>query len=138
MTTLDKETEAWLAIRKEAAKAINPATARVFWEHGYIVDPYRILPDLTDEEKCIGRNYFARAPLSEVYVSFHDLPKSVVDELWKRMKDPNSPSPFDEIDDLPKVNQLVAEIMVRNNGEPGYAAAVAHGIAAKLAMDTRP
>ena len=24
MTTLDKETEAWLAIRKEAAKAIDP------------------------------------------------------------------------------------------------------------------
>ena len=73
-----------------------------------------------------------------MWVSFHDLPKSVVDELWRRLErnDPNGPSPFD--DDLPNVNRLVAEIMARDDGEPGYAAAVARGIAAKLATDARP
>ena len=104
--TLDEETKAWLAIRKEAAKAINPATAIVTWGYGQIHDPYRIEPDLPVEYQEIGRNYFARAPLSDVWVSFHDLPTSVVEELWRRPA--RSPSPFD---DLPSVDRLVAEIM---------------------------
>ena len=29
----------WLASRKEAGKCINSATAKVFWEHGYVADP---------------------------------------------------------------------------------------------------
>jgi hypothetical protein len=75
MTTLNEETEAWLAIRKEAAK--------VDWEYGEVGDPYRLIkPD--EGWSCIGRNYFAQAPGSDVWVSFHDLPKSIVDELYKR------------------------------------------------------
>jgi hypothetical protein len=136
MTIPNKDIEGWLAIRKEAAKAINPATARVTWNWGYVVDPYGILSHISDEERCIGRNYFARAPLSDMWVLFDDLPKSVVDELRRRLErnDPDGPSPFD--DDLPKVNRLVVEIMARNDGEPGYAAAVARSIAAKLAPGT--
>ena len=49
---------------------------------------------------------------------------------------PFGPLSFD--DDLPNVNRLVAKIIARNDGEPGYAAAVAGGIAAKLATDARP
>jgi len=140
MTIPNEDIEAWLAIRKEAAKAINPATARVTWNWGYVIDPYGILSDISDEEKCIGRNYFARAPLSDVWVSFEDLPESVGHELWKRLerREPNRPSPFDADDGLPGVNQLVAQVMARDEGEPGYAAAVAHGIGAKLARDSRP
>jgi hypothetical protein len=82
MTTLDKETEAWLAIRKEAAKAIDPATAELTWAYGPVGNPCGIYPP--DESDCIGREYFARAPGSDVWVSFHDLDTSVRDELWKR------------------------------------------------------
>jgi len=85
MMPLDKETEAWLAIRKEAAKAINPATAVVFWVNGQVGDPYGIMPDIPDEARRIGPTYFARAPGSDMWVSFHDLPASVVDELWRRL-----------------------------------------------------
>ena len=131
MTTLNEESEVWLAIRKEAAKAINPANAKVCSEHGYGTDPYRIDPDLPVEYQQIGRNYFARAPGSDVWVSFHDLPQSVVEELWRRPA--RNPSAFN---DLPNVNRLVAEIMARDSYESGYAAAVAGGIAAKLATDT--
>lgn len=82
MIDLDEETKAWLAIRKEVAKAIDPATAEFDWEYGNVVDPYRIYP--RDGSECIGRNHFARAPGSDVWVSFDDLPESVRDELWKR------------------------------------------------------
>jgi hypothetical protein len=138
MTIPNEDIEAWLAIRKEAAKAINPATALVTWHWGHVLDPYGIF---SDEERCIGRIYFARAPLSDVWVSFDDLPKSVVDELWKRHKrrGPNSPSPFDDddlpFDDyLPGVNQLVTQIMARDKVEPGYAAAVAHACASAAVL----
>ena len=43
MRTLDEDTKAWLAIRKEAAKTIDPATAEVTWWHRQVVDPYGIL-----------------------------------------------------------------------------------------------
>ena len=41
MTTPNEEIEAWLAIRKEAAKAIDPATAKVIWEHGQVARSLR-------------------------------------------------------------------------------------------------
>jgi hypothetical protein len=53
------------------------------------------LYNLTDEEKYIGRNYFARSPGSDVWVSFHDLPKAVCDRLRARI----SAGDFDD-DDL--------------------------------------
>ena len=77
--------EQWLSVRKEQGLKIDPETAEVFCNYGYVVDPYGLY-DLTDEEKCVGRNYFARSPGSDVWVSFHDLPKAVCDRLWARIK----------------------------------------------------
>ena len=58
--------------------------------------------------------------------AFVALPPSVVDEYFKRIKRfPDGPSPLD----LPSVDLLVVGIMARDDDEPGYAAAVAHGIA---------
>jgi hypothetical protein len=74
----------WLAVRKEAGLKIDPDTAEVSWEHGEVGDPYGLY-DLTAEEHCIGRNYFARSPGS-VWVSFHDLPDAVSDRLWARLR----------------------------------------------------
>ena len=71
--------------RKEAGLKINPETAEVFWNWGYILDPYGVW-DLTDEEKYVGRQHFARSPGSEVWVSFHDLPAAVRDRLWASPK----------------------------------------------------
>ena len=48
----------WLAIRKAGLK-IDPATAEVMWTYGYTLDPYGVY-ELSDEEKQIGREYFAR------------------------------------------------------------------------------
>jgi hypothetical protein len=123
----DEEREAFMANIEKAAMAINPATAKVCACHVLVVDPYGIY-DLPDEAKCVGREHFARAPGSKRWVAFSHLPQSVVDELWKRIErdDPDGPSLTDP--DLPNVDRLVVEIMARDDGEPGYAAAVARGI----------
>ena len=64
--------------RKEEALKIDPETAQVFFHWGSVVDPYGIYPH-SDEDYCIGRNYFARSPTSEVWVLFDDLPTAVCD-----------------------------------------------------------
>jgi hypothetical protein len=77
--------EQWLAVRKEARLTIDPDTAEVFWIHGEVCDPYGVY-DLPDEAHCIGRNYFARSPGSDVWVSFGDLPDATRDRLWARRR----------------------------------------------------
>ena len=76
--------EQWLAIRKEAARQIDPETAEVMWEYVEMADPYGVDPDLPEEYECIGRGYFASSPGSDVWVSFRDLPEATRDALWKK------------------------------------------------------
>jgi len=76
--------EQWLALRKDAALRIDPETAELFWDYGQSFDPYGVEDDLPEEYQQIGRNYFARSPGSDVWVSFHDLPKVVRDRLARR------------------------------------------------------
>jgi hypothetical protein len=94
--TRQQEIEQWLAVRKEAALKIDPNTAEVFWKYGDIGDPYGVLPPL-EEDDVVGRNYFARAPGSEVWVSFDDLPDEICQALRSRPRDRGVPMP----DDLP-------------------------------------
>jgi hypothetical protein len=82
---VNEEVERWLAIRKKAASQIDPATAEVTFEWGYIVDPYGIHGDLPDECRCIGRIYFARAPESEIWVCFYDLPSDTLAAIRARL-----------------------------------------------------
>jgi hypothetical protein len=77
--------EQWLSVRKEEALKIDPESAEVFWEHGPVLDPYHVY-DLAEEEKCISRNYFARSPGIDGWVSFDDLPDAVCERLWTRIK----------------------------------------------------
>jgi hypothetical protein len=74
----------WLAIRKEAGLKIDPETAKVFWEWGLVLDPYGVL-EIEEDGRCIGRSYFARAPESDIWVSFHDVPTEIVTRLWKKV-----------------------------------------------------
>ena len=79
--------EQWLAIRKEAALQIEPETAEVSWLYGPSRDPYGLTPYKFDDvcEDNVGRNYFARSPGSDVWVSFDDLPDAVGDALWNKV-----------------------------------------------------
>jgi hypothetical protein len=78
------ELEAWLAVRKAAGLKIDPENAEVEWDIGLLSDPYDVKPDPPPEFHCVGRRYFARAPGSDVWVWFHDLPKHVHDTLWAK------------------------------------------------------
>ena len=80
------EINLWLKEREEAGQRIDPNSADVevtFW-WAQVLDPYGVL-DLTPEENCVGRSYFARSPDSGGWVSFYDLPDQTRDELWRRI-----------------------------------------------------
>jgi hypothetical protein len=78
--------EQWLAIRKEAARQIDPETAEVEWMYAQTLDPYGVNPELPEERQQVGREYFARSPGSEVWVWFGDLPEKIRDALWEKHK----------------------------------------------------
>jgi hypothetical protein len=82
----EAEIEQWLAIRKEAGLKIDPETAEVDWSYGDTCDPYGVCDEweLPEEFYCIGREYFARSPGSDIWVHFDDLPRTVRKELWGR------------------------------------------------------
>ena len=82
----DEERKVWLAIRKEAGLKIDPETAEVEWTYACTMDPYGIDPELPEEYRDVGRQYFARAPGSDVWVSFYDLPEATRDALWEKHK----------------------------------------------------
>ena len=75
--------EAWLQTRKEAALGIDPETAEVFWHFALTLDPYGVLTDIPEEWRQIGRAYFARAPGSDIWVWFGDLPGAIAERLWE-------------------------------------------------------
>jgi hypothetical protein len=76
--------EEWLAIRKQEGLKIDAGTAEVTWHYAQTLDPYGVCPDLPEECQCIGREYFARSPGSDIWVHFGDLPDEVREALWQR------------------------------------------------------
>ena len=82
-TAKQNERDEFIAIRREDAQKIDPETAEVTWWFAQTLDPYGI-SDLSGEERQVGREYYARAPGSDIWVSFRDLPDAVSDALWKK------------------------------------------------------
>ena len=76
----------WLAIRKKAGRRIDPETAEVLWSYEYTLDPYGLEPELPEEYRQVGREYFARSPGSNIWVWFGDLPAATQDALWEKHK----------------------------------------------------
>lgn len=72
------DVQQWLEIRKAAGREIDPETARLHWAYRYTMDPYGVEKDLPDECKQIGREWFARAPGSDIWVSFDDIPNPLI------------------------------------------------------------
>ena len=93
------EIDLWLKERKEAGRRMDPNSADVeftFW-WAQVLDPYGVL-DLTPEEHCIVRSYFARSPDSGGWVSFSDLPKQTCEGLWRRINAGELADSFDDFD----------------------------------------
>jgi len=82
----DQELKEFRSIRKQAAQHIDPETAEVEWLYVQTADPYGINPDLPEEMQQVGRGYFARAPGSDIWVWFGDLPEATSTALWERHK----------------------------------------------------
>src|SRR5262245_47483398 len=68
-------------VRKAVGLHIDPETAEVEWTYAQTLDPYG---DGLDVPVCVGREYFAHSPGSDVWISFDDLPKGVRETLWKK------------------------------------------------------
>jgi hypothetical protein len=82
----ENEIKAFLTGRKEAGRRIDLNNVEVTWCYAQVLDPYGVIPDLTDEEYCVGRSYLAHSPASDGWVSFYDLPKATAHELWRRIE----------------------------------------------------
>jgi hypothetical protein len=80
---MNKKQDEFLAARKETGLRIDPNTAEVMWDYVQTLDPYGIDPELPEELQQVGRAYFARAPGSDVWVCFYDLPDATRDALWE-------------------------------------------------------
>jgi hypothetical protein len=80
------EVQGWLRIRKEAALKIDPETAELRWAYGQILDPYGVEKNLPDEAYQLGRVWFARAPDSDIWISFYDLPDDVATALTRKIQ----------------------------------------------------
>jgi hypothetical protein len=78
------EIQEFRAKRKEAGLKIDPKTAEVLWVYAQTLDPYGIDSELPEECQQVGREYFARSPGSDIWISFSDLPAGVTDALWKK------------------------------------------------------
>lgn len=78
--------EQWLAIRKKAGLKIDPETAEVEWIYAQTLDPYGVYPELPEECRQVGREYFARSPGSDIWVLFGDLPDVTRIALWEKHK----------------------------------------------------
>ena len=73
----------WLQVRKDEAMRIDPETAEVHWSYEQAFDPYRVGFKLPDVWRCVGREYFARNPGSDIWVVFQDLPEGTRNKLWE-------------------------------------------------------
>ena len=85
LQTSDIPIEEFLAIRKAAGLKIDARGAEVTWCYAQTLDPYGIY-ELPKEYQQVGREYFARAPGSDIWVWFGDLPQEASEALWKAHK----------------------------------------------------
>jgi hypothetical protein len=81
---LSPEAEAYLAVRREEAKHVDPETAETNLWYGQTLDPYGVIPAMPEHLSQVGRECFARRPCSDIWVHFGDLDPEVRDKLWAK------------------------------------------------------
>jgi hypothetical protein len=79
-----QELKEFRPICKEAGQHIDPATAKVVWEYVDLTDPYGIEPPHRVE--CVGLQYFALSPGTDIWVWFGDLPEATAKALRERVE----------------------------------------------------
>jgi hypothetical protein len=81
--TVTISTEQFYALLQAAGREINPETAEVKWWYAQTLDHYGV-HDLPEEYQQVGREYFACALGTNLWISFADLPETTRDALWKK------------------------------------------------------
>jgi hypothetical protein len=89
--------EEFMERRRQVGRKIDPETAEVTFWWRQTLDPYGLNPFLPKECDCIGREYFARSPGSDIWVSFGDLPAATCDRLWERIARDEVIDPLDDL-----------------------------------------
>jgi hypothetical protein len=72
-------------LRELEARLIDAESAEIHWCYANVLDPYGEIHDFPKDEICIGREYFARRPGRDIWVSFHDLPQTTSTRLLQRL-----------------------------------------------------
>jgi hypothetical protein len=72
--------------RRAAGLLIDPSTAEIAWRYAETLDPYGDGLPLLPRAEQVGREYFARAPNSDIWVDVGDLPDTTRDAIWKRFE----------------------------------------------------
>jgi hypothetical protein len=72
--------------RRTAGLLIDAMTAEIDWNYAQTLDPYGDGLPLLPQEEQIGREYFARAPDSDIWVCVGDLPHATRDAIWRRFE----------------------------------------------------
>lgn len=85
--TVNLTVEEWRAWRRAAGRQINPQNAEVDWRYALTLDPYGVRQDLPDECRQVGREYFARSPEVDLWISYGDLPEGIRKALWEKHKE---------------------------------------------------
>jgi hypothetical protein len=71
--------------RRAAGLLLDPSTAEIHWNYAQTLDPYCDGLPLLPQEEQVGREYFARASDSDIWVNVGDLPDATRDVIWKRL-----------------------------------------------------
>jgi hypothetical protein len=64
------------ALRRAVGQLIDPETAEVNWWHVELIDPYGDHDYVPPHFQCTGREHFARAPGTDVWIASGDLPEA--------------------------------------------------------------
>jgi hypothetical protein len=72
--------------RRAAGLLIDPSTAEIEWWYAELEDPYDDGLPLLPQAEQVGREYFARAPDSDIWVHIRDLPDATRDAIWERLR----------------------------------------------------
>jgi hypothetical protein len=72
--------------RRAAGLLIDPSTAEIDWNYAPTLDPYGDGITFLPQHELVGREYFVRAPDSDIWVCVGgDLPDATRDAIWKRL-----------------------------------------------------
>jgi hypothetical protein len=72
--------------RRAAGLLLDPSAAEIDWNYAQTLDPYGDGLPLLSQEEQVGREYFARAPGSDIWICVGDLPDATRDAIWKRFE----------------------------------------------------